>query len=156
MDVFLCRILRFQEFRSHIVGTIKKEEAFGQSFKIRQTGFDGIRVWLQVSNDKTENQGVLDCKLFHKPGDSAPLSVVQIPFTEIEKKFPIKIKFPPQFDIPGQDYYIEFSSSDGEILILGRLEDAYPDGRAFMNRHPLVGDIGFRTSYHYGPVDILG
>ncbi|MFC2043421.1 DUF6541 family protein, partial [Chloroflexota bacterium] len=59
------------------------------------------------------------------------------------------IPIPPQDDPPDQGYFITLKTKDGIIHVLGRDEDSYPNGKAFINGKPIDMDISFRMSYDY-------
>ncbi|MBU1660750.1 MAG: hypothetical protein KKD28_04680, partial [Chloroflexi bacterium] len=59
------------------------------------------------------------------------------------------VDIPPQPDPPNQTYYLQLTTTQGEIRILGRDEDIYPRGTAFVDDQPVAGDLAFRATYDY-------
>jgi hypothetical protein len=51
--------------------------------------------------------------------------------------------------IQQQVYFIELMTSQGEIRVLGRNEDNYWDGTAYLDGRPYAADLAFRTAYDY-------
>jgi hypothetical protein len=88
----------------------------------------------------------LIAELFHSPEETSPLAVVLLSFSELAKSSPVRLAFTPLTDPPDQSYYLSLKASQGEIRVLGRAEDAYPNGQAYLNGSPVESDLAFRLS----------
>jgi hypothetical protein len=130
-----------QEFNTDILGTISPGHSVGQVFISRRARLNGITLWLET--DEPGSNLLLD--LFHTPTDTVPI------FSTSATVSPgiNHIAIDPQTDPPNHKYFIELRTTNSTIKVLGRDEDNYPHGNAFVNDNPIQGDLAFRASYDY-------
>ena len=129
-----------QDFNAHTVATVNAAHTAGQTFISRRPRLNGIDIWLAPAEP-----GLLKIELFHNPEDATPLFSEQVLAPEGQAH----IRIPPLDAPPNQPYYLKLSALSGEIGILGRSEDAYAHGTAFLDDHPLNADLAFRVTYDY-------
>ncbi len=130
-----------QEFNKDICGTITSTRNMGQTFISRRERLNGITLWFE-----TEEPGIdLTLNLYHTPLDRHPIFSTTIKVTTGSNY----IAFPAQIDPPNQLYYIELGNTSAKIYVLGRDEDVYPHGNAYLNNQPIEGDLAFQTTYEY-------
>ncbi len=130
-----------QEYNSQVVAILRPGETAGQTFIARRPGLSSLTIWLTQPPEDAS----LTFSLFHHPQDEQPLQRATIPAADGA----LTIKFTPRPDPAAQAYYVEISTSAGEVSLMGRLEEAYPLGRAFLDGNPLEADLAFRTGYQY-------
>lgn len=141
-----------QDFNHHIIGILDQNQTIEQSFISRRPRLNGISLWVTFVHDLDSNPptGQLLFKLYSSNRDTQLLFATSIPISSSWDNSQIDITFPPQDDQPGQPYYIQIESSGSAIQVLGRNEDTYPDGTAFIHGEETVADISFHTTYDYG------
>jgi hypothetical protein len=61
----------------------------------------------------------------------------------------MNFSIPPQLDSAGKEYSLHLSTDYGSIDVMGRKEDIYPRGQAFIGIQPGTADISFSTTYDY-------
>lgn len=129
-----------QELNSDIVGIVTPNQTVGQSFISRRSRLDGVKFWLETDQSNSK----IRFELFHTPQDTNPI------FSGIfSVQDETKIEFPAQPDLPNQTYYMRISTTEGEIRVLGRDEDNFYWGTAFINDKTIDADLAFRTTYDY-------
>jgi len=139
-----------QENRGQVVAYIQPGEYAGQTIKPRRTHFDSLQLWLRISNDVQNTDGIIQFVLFEYPETSEPVYIVDVQTDDIEWINPVTIKFPPQSNSSYTNYYLKILSDTSSFEILGSLEDRYPDGDLYLNGAATDGDIAFRAFYKYG------
>jgi len=130
-----------QYFNQDIVATINSEHSVGQTLVSRRPFFNGINLWFRTPEDSVP----VNVSLYNSPGDSIPLQHIKIQAINGINE----VNFDPQSDLPNQHYYIHLTVDQSEIQLLGRNEDNYTPGTAFMDGLPIDGDLAFQASYDY-------
>ena len=143
-----------QEYRADIVGSVFADQSMGQTFVSRRAGLNGLQLWLRLGAG-SDASGQLSIELFHTPEDKQPLVTLPLSFQAIPNNNQVSLTFPPQKDPPGQNYYFVLRTADGPVDLLGRSEEAYPEGQAYINGNPIQADLSFRTSYEYGIAAVM-
>ncbi|MGB6423480.1 MAG: DUF1616 domain-containing protein, partial [Anaerolineales bacterium] len=138
-----------QEFRGHVVGILHEGQSIGQTFVSRRSRLNSVQLWLRLVERDSQDGGTLTLEVRHSLEDTPPLVSIPVSFNTLENNFPITIPIPPQDDPPDQGYFITLKTNDGLIHVLGRDEDSYPKGNAFINDKPMDMDMSFRLSYDY-------
>ena len=129
-----------QDFSSHQVATVTAEQSVGQTFISRRPRLNGIDLWLQPVEST-----LLKIELFRSPDNVDPVFSGYVRASEGRNHIAI-----PARDVPrDQTYYLRISADQGKVTILGRNEDAYPQGTAFVNNQPIAADLAFRATYEY-------
>lgn len=144
-----------QEFRGHVVGILQEGQSMGQTFVSRRSRLNSVQLWLRLVERDSQDGGTLTLDVRHTLEDSQPLVSIPVSFNTLENNFPITIPIPPQDDPPDQGYFITLRTNDGLIHVLGRDEDSYPKGNAFINDKLMDMDMSFRLSYDYDVGAIL-
>ena len=130
-----------QDIHNEVIGILGTDTSIGQTLVSRRPRLSGITFWLRTS----ENSGVISLEIFSSGSDSEP----QYQTTFFPNDGENRIEISPQADPPGQEYYIRLSSPLGGTSVLGRLEDNYSNGSAYIDDSPVPGDISFITGYDY-------
>jgi hypothetical protein len=136
-----------QEININTVAVVSPDQSVGQTFLSRHPKLNGIDLWLQVENPGN----LVKIELIQNVDDQNP--VFQGLFRTSNGK--IHVNIPPQDAPPNQPYFIRLSSETDEVKLLGRNEDNYPKGDAFVNDTPIDADIAFRATYEYDIYSIL-
>jgi hypothetical protein len=144
-----------QDFRGHVVGIIQEGQSIGQSFVSRRSRLNSVQLWLRLVERDSQEGGTLTLEVRHTIDDTQPRVSIPVSFNTLDNNFPITIPIPHQDDPPYQGYFITLKTKDGLIHVLGRDEDSYPKGNAFINDKPIDMDISFRLSYDYDVGSIL-
>ena len=144
----------FQEYRADRAAIVQTDQSVGQTLVSRRPRLNGIQIWLRLPSD-TPPTGALTVELYHTPQDTTPLVVRSISYGLIASNASITVDLPPQSDPPGQRYYIQLKTASGPIEVFGRLEDAYPDGEAYLNQKPQDADLSFHLTYDYDLAALL-
>jgi hypothetical protein len=134
-----------QFYKSDTIAQVTPDQTVGQTFVSRRPRFDSINLWLETDN----TEGTLFIELLQAPNDSTPLSTSQVNFTSVAPDKYTKVSFPTQTNQENQAFYLRLKTDVGEVSVLGRSEDVYPDGSAYMNDLPIDGDFAFRATYDY-------
>ncbi|MGB2909868.1 MAG: DUF1616 domain-containing protein, partial [Anaerolineales bacterium] len=121
----------------------------GQTFVSRRSRLNSVQLWLRLVERDSQDGGTLTLEVRHSLENTPPLVSIPVSFNTLENNFPITIPIPPQDDPPDQGYFITLKTNDGLIHVLGRDEDSYPKGNAFINDKPMDMDMSFRLSYDY-------
>jgi hypothetical protein len=130
-----------QNISQDIVATISPEHTVGQSLVSKRPNFNGINLWFRTSKSNIQ----VTVSLYHSPGERIPLQQITIQAVDGINK----VEFDSQSSLPGQSYFIQLTVSQGEIQILGRNEDNYSGGTAYIDSLPIDGDLGFQATYDY-------
>jgi hypothetical protein len=138
-----------QEFKSHEIGIISNDHTIGQTILSRRPNFNRIQLWLQFSNNNQPLTGSTSIEIYKDQSDQVPLRVVQVQTSSISNRSPTTIYFQPLKDSQGQEYYIFLKTDESTLRILGRNEDQYPFGQAWVDNQPQSSDIAFRLGYDY-------
>jgi hypothetical protein len=136
-----------QEFSAELVGAVSGGHVVGQSFVARRPRLDGIELWLRVPAG-TPSANLL-VELLPDPAAREALVTSQVTVAGTTPLRPLRVSFAPQAARPEQPYYFRLSVSGGAIDVLGRNEDAYPRGQAYVNGAPVDADVAFRLLYDY-------
>lgn len=144
-----------QEYRGDIVGAARNDQTLGQTFTSRRPRLNGVQVWLRSTPDFSQEDQLI-VELYHAPGETSPLVKTSFPHGALANAFPLTISFPPQNDPAGQSYYLALKTTGGGVEAFGRREQAYPKGEVLLNGTPQEADLGFRLSYDYDLVAVLG
>ncbi len=137
-----------QESSRDIIGSVSEGQTIGQSFVSRRSGLNSITLWLSLADADQPNGGALDIELYHTPQDQWPVYTTSLPFTRITGGA-VTLDLPPRRDPAGQTYYLVLKTQSVAVRVLGRSDDAYPTGQAFLGQSPLAADIAFRLTYAY-------
>jgi hypothetical protein len=130
-----------QEYNKAQVAVINPNQTVGQTFVSRRARLNSIDLWLGA-----ETSGyTMVVELFHEGDLARPVYTTTIG----TRSGKTRIEIPPQADPPSQHYYLRLSSANGEIALLGRNEDSYIKGTAFINDQPIEADLAFRAAYDY-------
>jgi hypothetical protein len=129
-----------QDFNKDVIAVVSPDHSVGQTFISHRPRLDGITLWLESDAPTTP----VSLALFHSPTEE-PLFTTTIEPSNGQNK----IGIPPQSDPPNQVYFIELTTSRGEMRVLGRNEDIYWNGSAFLDGQPYGADLAFRTTYDY-------
>ena len=142
-----------QDYRGQVVGVVSREATVGQSLAVRRADFNGITLWLRPKETENPAEAALQVRILAAPGAAEALVEQSISFARLEAQFPVTIQFPPISPRAGQTYYLELATSDGEVDVLGRLENASPLGEAYLSGEALDADLSFRLLYRYDLID---
>jgi hypothetical protein len=134
---------------------VQADQTVGQSFFSRRPGFNGLDLWLNISPDSDTKAGMLILELYQEPGDAEPIAISFLEFTQIAASSPVYVSFSPQPPLAEGSYFLSLSTVAGSIETLGRAEDIYPHGNAFINGAPIEADLAFRLSYDYAYLGML-
>jgi hypothetical protein len=134
-----------QEINHEVVGIITPGVDLSQTFLARRSGLSMITLWLGEITANENGRGSLRFELFRE-GETVPFYTAAM---SVAPSGAVAIAFPPQYDPPEQRYSMRLSTWEGEIEVLGRLEDAYPYGQAYTSGELLDADLAFRTDYRY-------
>jgi len=136
-----------QEFNKAQVGVVSPNQTIGQTFVSRRARLNGIDLWLGA-----ETSGyTMTVELFHEGDLDTPIHTTTVG----TRSGKTHIDFPPQVDPPNQHYYLRLSNASGEIALLGRNEDSYNRGTAFINDQPVDADLAFRVTYDYDAMAVF-
>jgi hypothetical protein len=128
-----------------VVAVVTPTQYIGQSFISRRPNMNGLILWIKP-NAINET---ITFELFNSTRDKEPRYRRHISAQEITPDGNIEIPLTGISNPPHQAFYIRLGTDKGEVEVLGRNEDSYPEGRAYINNQPVEGDIAFRTSYDY-------
>ncbi|HWQ84415.1 MAG TPA: DUF6541 family protein [Anaerolineales bacterium] len=138
-----------QDYRGQVVGVVSRESTVGQSLVVRRPDFNGIVLWLRPKDTEYPGDAALQVRILEAPGAEEALFEQSLSFSRLEAQFPVTIAFPPLSDRPEESYYLELSTPDGEVNVMGRLENASPRGEAYLSGEPMDADLSFRLLYRY-------
>lgn len=138
-----------QDYRGQVVGVVSREATVGQSLAVRRADFSGITLWLRPKSTETPPDAALQVRILAAPGEAEALVEQSISFARLEAQFPVTIQFPALSPRAGQTYYLELATTDGEVDVLGRLENASPLGEAYRSGEAMDADLSFRLLYRY-------
>jgi len=149
-----------QEIITDTVGILDNQTSIGQTFISRRPLLNGITIWLTSSTVLVESAGdstshSVTIRLFHSPGDNKPVFTTSILAPSSSISTPVTIQIPKQSNAPGQSYYLHLTNDSGYIQVIGRNEDAYPNGQAYLDGQPINADIAFRLSYDYDFIALI-
>jgi len=144
-----------QEYRSDVVGTLTSTQVVGQSFVSRRSRLNSLQLWLRPAPDEEISGGTLIFNLYHGPQYKHAIASVTLDAGYAANSNPVTITFPAQDDPAGQTYYLTLTALNTSIQALGRNEDAYAQGEAFLNGQPVNADLAFRSSYDYDSSAVL-
>lgn len=146
-----------QEFSSDAIGMVDDAHTVGQTFVARRPRLTGVELWVRSPRHPgTTGAGVLIVELFSDQQETVPLASVSLAVGPALGGYPMRVIFPPRNDPLDKRYYLRLGASNTTIDVLGRNEDAYPGGEAFVDGAPIDADLAFRLLYDYGPEAILG
>jgi hypothetical protein len=140
-----------QSFSADVVGTVRAGHMIGQSVVARRPGLSGVELWL----GRPQVETWLAVDLFRDASESVPVASTQVIISSDSALRPLRVTFAPQDNQADQSYSLRLRVLEGSIDILGRNEDAYPQGQAFVDGLAADGDIAFRLLYDYGPAAML-
>lgn len=138
-----------------VIATVQADQVVGQSFFSRREGFNGLDLWLNLSPDSNSSDGSLIIELYPEREAGEPLAIAFLSFSQIAASNPLFVSFSPQSRLSPGSYFLSLKSVDGNIDVLGRAEDIYPHGSAYLNGAPADSDLAFRLSYDYGLSGLL-
>jgi hypothetical protein len=143
-----------QVYSSDTVGTLAASTEIGQSFISRRPGLNGITLWLTPSSNQNgdispSEPNYINVKVYLSPEKAVLVYAASIIAPSSGVNLPITINIPVQDNQPDQAYYLLLSKDQGSTEIIGRNEDAYPNGQAYLNGLPIDSDIAFRLNYDY-------
>lgn len=149
-----------QEYTADRIGVVDVQTSLGQSFFSRRPNLNAITLWLtspsgQVNTTNGLVKKTIKVELFHSPIDINPVFSTFITAPASASNAQISINIAGIKEPAGQSYYLLLSTSTGPFFMNGRLEDAYPQGQAYINTSPINADIAFRLSYDYDPAALL-
>jgi len=139
-----------QEYRAHTVAEIQPGKNFSQSFISIRPRFNQFQIWLDIPGRTFPDGSELTVEIFKDSTEIEPLIKQVIPFREILRNSTLKISFTPNDGPPNQAYRIQLKTNRGIVHILGRNEDQYPKGTAWINKTAISADAAFRLGYDYG------
>ncbi|MGD8750581.1 MAG: hypothetical protein PVG14_04115 [Anaerolineales bacterium] len=134
-----------QIHNKEIVGTITSSQSVGQSFISRRENMNSLVLWLKPKS----TNGTLIFELFTTPNDNDPLLRRNIHLSTIPPNGRMVVPLTQLANPSKQHFYIRLSTDGDEIEVLGRNEDAYQKGSAYINNQPIDSDISFNSSYDY-------
>jgi hypothetical protein len=138
-----------QEYRGQVVGTVSPETTVGQTLVVRRPGFNGVLLWLRPRGSEYTEDATLLARIYSAPGADTALVEQSISFARMAVQFPVAIEFPPLSEVPEETFYLELATNDGEVDVMGRLENASPRGEATISGEPIEADLSFRLLYRY-------
>ncbi len=144
-----------QEYRADVVAAASPGHIVGQTFISRRPALNNIQLWLHAVPNSAPPNGSLTLQLYHSPQDTTPLVTRLLSFDYVSRNSPVSLTFPSLPDPAGQSYYLTLKSTDGTVQALGRSEDSYPFGQAFVDGKSQDADLSFRLGYDYGPAAML-
>ncbi len=142
-----------QDYRGHVVGVVSREGTVGQSLIVQRADFNGITLWLRPKATENPTEAALQVRILAAPGAAEALVEQSISYARLEAQFPVTIQFSPLSPRAGQTYYLELATPDGEVDVLGRLENASPLGEAYLSGEAMDADLSFRLLYRYNLID---
>ena len=138
-----------QEYRGHVVGTVSPEMTVGQTLVVRRPGFNGVLLWLRPRGSEYTDDAAVLARILPAPGAETALVEQSISFQRMAVQFPVSIEFTPLSEVAEETFYLELSTNDGEVDVMGRLENASPRGEATISGEPIEADLSFRLLYRY-------
>jgi hypothetical protein len=139
-----------QEFSSHVVARLENDQAAGQSFTLRQKQLQGIALWLRTEQNA---HGSVTLRLFGDNGDSTPAASIIVAQNAIASGGTTYFLFSER-DLDRQTWFFTLEATGSPVEVLGRQEDAYPDGALYQvvngELAQVNADMAFRVSYEYG------
>lgn len=142
-----------QEYSAQVVASLQSNQTAGQTFTARRPHLNTLQLWLRPAGIYPPDQAIT-VQLYHSPGDPEPLVTLAVAYATLDQQFPVSLKFAP---LPGDNlsYYLKLTAGNAPLHVLGRNEDAYPYGAAWVQGQPIEADIAFRTSYDYDQAAFL-
>jgi len=138
-----------QEYRGQVAATVDAETTVGQSLIVRRPGWTGVSLWLRPQGTEYPPDAALLARILPAPGAAEALVEESISFARLAAQFPVTIEFPPLSERADQTFYLELSTNDGQVDVLGRQENASPRGEAYINGAATDADLAFRLLYRY-------
>jgi hypothetical protein len=84
-----------------------------------------------------------------------PIRQRQVSFNALAQGGQVLFEFEPLYEAPWQTYYVEAQVDQPSVLVLGRDEEAYPYGSAYIDGLPVISDLAFTTTYRYNWRELL-
>lgn len=139
----------FQEYRQHTVISLQPGLSAGQDFISRRPALDSFQIWLRNPSGPVDPAARIEFSLYHL-GEEQALISTSYNLQSLGKSDTFTFRFAPRYtDPPNQPYFVKIQVSGASLELLGRLEDAYPHGQAWLDNQPLAADLSFRTGYRY-------
>ena len=138
-----------QEYRGQVVATVDAETTVGQSLIVRRPGWSGVSLWLRPQGTEYPPDAALLARILPAPGAAEALVEESISFARLADQFPVTVEFYPLSERADQTFYLELSTNDGQVDVLGRLENASPRGEAYLSGAATDADLAFRLLYRY-------
>ncbi len=144
-----------QVYRGEPVAVVQAGHAAGQTLVARRPRLAGIQLWLEspAGTDLAE-QSIL-ASLYSDPQSTQPLASTRLDLDTTDAAQGVTVSFPVQENQGGQDFYLMVQAVDGPVTILGRNEDAYGGGQAWLDGMPSDSDFAFRLLYDYDTESML-
>jgi hypothetical protein len=140
-----------QENRGDVVAVLQPGQTFGQTLVSRNPDLQQILIWLNADKSSLKTGSRLIVELYRQPTEETPLTSVSFDLQALRGGNSLNIPLKKAGKIlPSGAYYLEFRTEGGSVQMLGRSEDAYAQGMAFLNRQPMDADLSFRLGYNYG------
>lgn len=152
--VHLADLESSQEFRSHTIGIATTEQQIGQSIQSLHHSPFSLQVWLRPQENAPTGSMVI-VEIFSEPGSSRALAQFNYPLQELADGQSISIPMDSISNLTDGAFYISLHTTGGAVEVLGRNEDAYPHGSAFLNGNPNPTDLAFNLSYTYNFTESL-
>ena len=143
-----------QDYQSDVIGTASPEQVVGQSLQTARHSPYSVQIWLRPQEGYPTDSMVIT-EIHSEPGSTQPLRQFSYPMREIAGRKSITV---PLNSVPTQAngrLYISLRTTGGMVDVLGRDEEAYPPGSAFLNHEAIPGDLSFRFTYTYDWVELL-
>jgi hypothetical protein len=138
-----------QEFRAHEIAAIKPDQPFSQTFVSRRANLTQLQIWLRVPGTDRNPNSKLIFELYRDHTCLELINQQSLTLEDVQASSPLTIAFQPVKNPALQPFCYRLSLQDGEIYVLGRNEDQYPNGEAYLDNNGNGSDSAFRTGYWY-------
>ena len=138
-----------QEYRGQVAATVNAKTSVGQSLIVRRPGWTGVSLWLRPQGTEYPPDAALRVRILPAPGAAEALVEESISFARLAAQFPVTVEFAPLSEKADETFYLELSTNDGQVDVLGRLENASPRGEAYLSGAATDADLAFRLLYRY-------
>lgn len=144
-----------QEHNTETIAALLPGQIFEQRLQPRRPGLSQVTIYLSGGEQIASDQpGWLDVEVFTASQTAVPLSSQHFPLPQSAGSASQTILLPAQPGSNGETYLLRLSTREGKINVMGRSEDMYPEGGAFLDGSPLAADAAFRTAYNYDPSNL--
>lgn len=130
-----------QTYHGDVMGVVSPGNPVGQTLVVRRPKMNGITFWLYPVNDQT----YITLDVF--PSSQDQEMIFSSTFQVIRGANHVTIH--PALPSHSTSYYFRLRTTQGQIAVSGRREDAFSKGTAYENDLPMEGDLAFQITYAY-------